>query len=134
MMNLLMFPFGIGAVIFLGIGSVVLFIWSLLDCLNSKLSIEEKLLWIFLMVSFTLIGTLVYLIAVKANNFRLKPRKTRLVRGKDKVIAGVCAGFADYFGIDRTALRILYVIFTFFTGFWIGMIMYFVSWAVMPEK
>jgi phage shock protein C len=49
----------------------------------------------------------------------------------DKKIAGVCAGFARYFGVDVTLMRILWVILALFTG--IGFIAYIVAWICMPR-
>jgi phage shock protein C len=38
-------------------------------------------------------------------------QQKRLVRAKDgRMIAGVCKGFADYFGIDPTLVRIGFVL------------------------
>jgi phage shock protein C len=50
----------------------------------------------------------------------------------DKRIAGVCAGFADYFGLDPALSRILWVLLTFFTGIIPGIVMYLVCWLIMP--
>ena len=50
----------------------------------------------------------------------------------NKRIAGVCAGFADYLGLDTALVRILWVLLTFFTGVFPGIIIYVVSWLVMP--
>ena len=50
----------------------------------------------------------------------------------NKRIAGVCAGFADYLGLDTALVRILWVLLTFLTGFVPGIIIYVVSWLVMP--
>ena len=50
----------------------------------------------------------------------------------DKKIAGVCAGFARYFGVDVTLVRILWLVLVF----WpvpIGLIAYIVAWIVMPR-
>jgi phage shock protein C len=49
----------------------------------------------------------------------------------DKKIAGVCAGFARYFGMDVTLMRILWVVAALFTG--IGFIAYVVAWIAMPR-
>jgi phage shock protein C len=49
----------------------------------------------------------------------------------DKKIAGVCAGFARYLGVDVTLMRILWVVTAVFTG--IGFIAYFVAWICMPR-
>lgn len=50
----------------------------------------------------------------------------------DKRIAGVCAGFASYLGLDTALARILWVLLTFLTGIIPGIIIYFVSWLIMP--
>ena len=40
----------------------------------------------------------------------------KLTRSSNRMIAGVCAGIAEYFGWDPTLLRIVYVLATFFTA------------------
>ena len=43
--------------------------------------------------------------------------RRRFVRDRDnKRIAGVCAGIAEYFGFDRTMVRLLTIIALFFAG------------------
>src|SRR5215472_1031190 len=49
----------------------------------------------------------------------------------EKKIAGVCAGFARYFGVDVTLMRILWIIVALFTG--VGFIGYIVAWIAMPK-
>ena len=49
----------------------------------------------------------------------------------NRMVAGVCAGIADYFGWDPTLLRIVYVLATIFTAF-AGIIIYIILWIVMP--
>ncbi len=48
-----------------------------------------------------------------------------------KVVAGVCAGIANYFNIDPLVVRILFVIFAF--GFGFGFITYLVLWVAVPS-
>jgi len=48
------------------------------------------------------------------------------------IIAGVIAGFADYFVVDVTMLRVLYVLFVLVTGFFPGVIAYFIAILIMP--
>ena len=48
-------------------------------------------------------------------------------------IAGVCAGFARYFGLDVTLVRILWVVLTVFPVPFFGLISYIVAWIVMPK-
>lgn len=57
----------------------------------------------------------------------------KLTRSPHRMIAGVCAGIAEYFGWDATLLRIVYVLATFFTAF-AGVIIYIILWIVMPAK
>lgn len=47
----------------------------------------------------------------------------------NKMIAGVCAGYAEFFGLDTTLVRILFVVLTILgsAGLWI----YLISWLVM---
>ena len=50
----------------------------------------------------------------------------------DKMIAGVCAGIANYFGIDKTIVRLVVAILAIcsFSGlFWA----YLIAWLIMPE-
>lgn len=57
----------------------------------------------------------------------------QLVRPNDnRQIAGVCAGLGNYFGIDPTIIRVLFVLFTIFVGG--GIIAYIVLWLVMPQE
>jgi len=49
----------------------------------------------------------------------------------DKKIAGVCAGFARYFEVDVTLMRILWIILALFAG--VGFIAYIVAWICMPR-
>jgi len=47
-----------------------------------------------------------------------------------KMIAGVCAGLAEEFGISVTILRLAFVLGTLISG--TGLIIYIVLWVVMP--
>ena len=57
----------------------------------------------------------------------------KLTRSNNRMLAGVCAGLADYFGWDVTVVRIIYSFATVFTAF-SGIIVYIILWIVMPEK
>lgn len=58
--------------------------------------------------------------------------KKKLTRSNNKMIAGVCGGLANYFGIDPTIVRILYVLMVLFAGF--GILLYAILWIVMPKS
>lgn len=49
----------------------------------------------------------------------------------DRKLAGVCGGLAEYFGIDSTLVRLLYVFFTFVGGS--GIILYIIAAMIMTE-
>lgn len=56
----------------------------------------------------------------------------RLYRSStDKKLAGVCGGLAEYFNVDPTLVRVLFVIFSLAGG--PGVMLYIVLWLVMPE-
>ncbi|MGA3024505.1 MAG: PspC domain-containing protein [Bryobacteraceae bacterium] len=61
------------------------------------------------------------------------PRTERLTRPvDDQKIAGVCAGFARYMGVDVTLVRILWIVLVIWPIPLIGVIGYIVAWIVMP--
>lgn len=51
---------------------------------------------------------------------------------KDQVIGGVCAGIAEYFGIDTVIVRLLAALAVFVGGG--GVLAYVIMWIVIPEK
>ncbi|TSC61810.1 MAG: Phage shock protein C, PspC [Parcubacteria group bacterium Athens0416_74] len=50
------------------------------------------------------------------------------------IVAGVIAGFAEYFLVDVTVLRVLFVFFVLCTGFFPGVIGYFIAILIMPVQ
>lgn len=60
------------------------------------------------------------------------PKKLRRILGEKK-IAGVCAGFAEYFGADITLMRIIWVALLLLPPH-IGLFAYLVAWAVLPKS
>ena len=57
----------------------------------------------------------------------------RLVRSRNKMIAGVCAGIAEYFGWDVTLFRVAYVLISILSVAFPGILVYLVCWIVMPR-
>lgn len=47
-------------------------------------------------------------------------------------VAGVCAGLEEYFHVDVSLFRIMFVVSTFFGGF--GLVTYIIMWLVVPLK
>jgi phage shock protein PspC (stress-responsive transcriptional regulator) len=58
-------------------------------------------------------------------------RLRRILAGKE--IAGVCGGFAEYFGADITLMRIIWVALLLLPPH-IGLFAYIVAWAVLPKS
>lgn len=59
----------------------------------------------------------------------------RLMRLRhDRKIAGVCAGFAEYFGLDVTVVRLVWAIAAVITGFVPLILAYVVAWIIVPEE
>jgi len=57
----------------------------------------------------------------------------RLYRSrKERQLAGVCGGVADYLGVDPTLVRLLWVIFAIAGG--PGVLLYLIMAAVVPEE
>ena len=60
----------------------------------------------------------------------LEPTK-RLYRSQtNKVLAGICGGFAEYLNLDPVVVRVLWIFLTLFGGS--GILLYIISWFVIP--
>ena len=55
-----------------------------------------------------------------------------LVRSRDRMIAGVCAGIADYFGWRSGPTRLGFVVLSVLSAAFPGILVYLVLWLVMP--
>jgi phage shock protein PspC (stress-responsive transcriptional regulator) len=64
------------------------------------------------------------------------PRGPRLTRSNaDKKIAGVCGGLAEYFDVDATLIRLVWIVASVFgTAVIGGVIAYLVAWLVIPAS
>ena len=59
-----------------------------------------------------------------------EPRK--LYRSQSqRMIAGVCGGLADYFNVDATLIRVLFLLLTVFGGS--GLVIYVVMCIIVPD-
>ncbi len=50
---------------------------------------------------------------------------------RDKKLAGVCAGLAEYLELDVTLIRVIFLFFAFQFGG--GLLLYIIMWALMPK-
>jgi phage shock protein C len=51
---------------------------------------------------------------------------------KDKKIAGVAGGLAEYFNVDPTLIRVLFVVLAIFGG--AGLVLYLAMWIIVPQE
>ena len=56
----------------------------------------------------------------------------KLTRSSNKMLAGVCAGLAEHFGLSTSAMRIVFIILLFITFSAAG-IAYLILWILLPE-
>jgi phage shock protein C len=49
-------------------------------------------------------------------------------------IAGVCGGIAEYFDLDPTLVRVVYVLLTIFSAAFPASLVYVILWIVIPER
>jgi len=51
----------------------------------------------------------------------------------NRKLAGVCGGLGEYFNVDPTVMRLLFVFVTLMS-FGLGLLAYIIMWIIMPEK
>ena len=57
----------------------------------------------------------------------------RLYRSKtDRVLAGGCGGLAQYFNLDATLIRVLFVLLAVLGGS--GLVLYVAMWIIVPNQ
>lgn len=61
-------------------------------------------------------------------------KKNRLTRSNNRVIAGVCAGIAEWLGWDIALVRILYLVLSILSAAFPGILVYIILWIVMPPE
>ena len=57
----------------------------------------------------------------------------KLVRSSNKVLAGICGGFAEYLDVDPTVVRVIYLALTIFSAAFPGVLLYLILLFVIPQ-
>jgi phage shock protein PspC (stress-responsive transcriptional regulator) len=57
----------------------------------------------------------------------------KLHRSKDRIIAGVCGGIAEWLGWPPTRVRILFVLVSVLSAAFPGILVYLILWFLMPD-
>jgi phage shock protein PspC (stress-responsive transcriptional regulator) len=52
----------------------------------------------------------------------------------NRIIAGVCGGFAEWLGWSPTMVRVLFVVISILSVAFPGILVYLVLWLVMPKE
>jgi len=59
----------------------------------------------------------------------------RLYRSnKNRMIAGICGGIGEYFDIDPTLVRVIYIIVSVFSVAFPGILVYLILWVIIPHS
>jgi phage shock protein PspC (stress-responsive transcriptional regulator) len=53
---------------------------------------------------------------------------------RNRMIAGVCGGIADWLDWDATTVRIVYVLVSILSAAFPGILVYVILWIAMPEE
>ena len=102
-----------------------------------------RVAWIILSIvpGTILLGVLAYVVAwiivpeaePGTEPVRVGGKRLRRSAG-DATVAGVCGGIAEYFAVDVTAVRVVWVLLSIFPGFVVcGLLAYAAAWFIMPE-
>jgi phage shock protein C len=60
--------------------------------------------------------------------------KTLYRTHQGNMVAGVCSGLGEYFGVDANLIRVVFLVLTVFTGGIFGVLAYLAAWIVIPEE
>jgi len=58
----------------------------------------------------------------------------KLTRSTNKMVAGVCAGIAEYFDLDPTLVRVVYAALSIFSAGFPGLLLYIILLIIMPQS
>ena len=85
-----------------------------------------------LFTGFGLIAYLIFWIGIPANDSGKINENKRLYRdGDNEILGGVAYGLGNYFGIDPSIIRLLFILSIFFGG--LGILAYLILWVSIPE-
>ena len=59
-------------------------------------------------------------------------RKLLMRSSTNTRLAGVCGGLGEYFDVDPTLVRLIWVLVTVFSALVVGSLFYLIAWIVMP--
>ena len=64
----------------------------------------------------------------------MSPTSSKLHRSTtNRILAGVCGGFAEWLGWNPTTFRVLFVVVSILSAAFPGLLVYLILWLVMPK-
>jgi phage shock protein PspC (stress-responsive transcriptional regulator) len=77
-----------------------------------------------------------WLIMPEETELAVRPHGRRLtLSDSDRKLAGVCGGLAEYFNVDATMIRVIWVVLSILFGAVIGgVVAYLLAWIIMPRR
>ena len=69
----------------------------------------------------------------KIVNHKIINQMKKLYRSSNRILAGVCGGIAEYFDVDPTLIRVVYVVLSLFTVGFPGLLLYIILMILMPN-
>ncbi|MFW5746040.1 MAG: PspC domain-containing protein [Nanoarchaeota archaeon] len=132
MFNLFGMTFLFGISMLVAIALLLVWLWALVDCLRSDKDTTDKLFWVLIIILLNIIGAILYF-ALKERPQK-KSSKKRLTRPvNDRILAGVCAGIAEYFETDPTLIRLAWVVLSFMSV-GTGLLLYLIAALIIPKQ
>jgi phage shock protein C len=113
---------------------------GLADYLDVDVVLIRAAWFVFSIVPGAIIGGVIaylaaWLLIPEATEVAPSSHRRRLtLSATDAKLAGVCGGLAEYFDVDATAIRLVWVVLSIFFGAIIGGVLaYLVAWLIIPK-
>ena len=112
---------------------------GLADYFGTDVVLMRLIFVIIALVGAIIGGVIVYVAAwiiMPEGESQAAPANGKVLRRSltDRQVAGVCGGLAEYFEVDSTAVRLLWVIGSIFLGAVIGgIVAYLFAWLIIPQ-
>lgn len=105
--------------------------WFGLEWVRAIFSALGRIGWPLTLI---IVGGLLIWAASSRGQFEERTRGKTWRRSRDdRMLAGVIGGLAEYLGMNATALRIIYVVLTIATNFFLGVVAYLIAVVAVPE-
>ena len=66
-------------------------------------------------------------------NYLIIQTMKKMYRSSNRIVAGVCGGIAEYFDVDPTVIRVVYLILSLFSAGFPGLLLYIILMVLIPN-